>query len=407
MIAPQLWLEPFVGISVDLILYPLWFLVILSSGRLNEFFKFNKQDIFFVAFIAWIILSAAANPIHGLTTAYIVAYIKMFVLYRLIILSINSSDDIRKTASNLIFLAFVIAVEAIMHKYGDSGLGWAGQTLGWVDPSVLEAGGTGRTRWVGIFDGPGVFCVLFTTALPFVLRFLDKSSKFSSKFFGFLLLLVFLLAIWTTGSRGGFLGTLAIFGVYGMNRMKISFGSMIKIGALLVMVYVMAPSHLTAVKDQNKSAQHRVDMWVQGIEMVQQNPVFGIGQGNFQQYTGSLIAHNSAIEIMGEKGLPGLFFWIAMIYLAFKSIYLILQITQDAAYISILTAISISMIGYIVSSMFVTLEYETFYFLLALPRALVRHHKIDIEFNKKDFKIVSATVIVFFIALKAFVMLYY
>jgi len=407
MIAPQLWLEPFVGISVDLILYPLWFLVILFSGRLNEFFKFNKQDIFFVAFIAWIIISTLANPIHELATSWIVAYIKMFILYRLIVLSINNKDDIRKTASSLIFLAFVIAVEAIMHKYGDSGLGWAGQTLGWVDQSVTEAGGTGRTRWVGIFDGPGVFCVLFTTALPFVMRFLDKTSKPSMKFYGFLLLLVFLLAIWTTGSRGGFLGTLAIFGVYGMNRMKISFGSMMKIGALLMVVYVMAPSHLTAVKDQNKSAQHRVDMWIQGIEMVQQNPLFGIGKGNFKRYSGSLIAHNSAIEIMGEHGLPGIFFWVAMIYLAFKSIYLILQTTEDAAYISILTAISISIIGYIVSSMFVTLEYETFYFLLALPRALVRHHNIDIEFKKKDFKIVSALVIGFFIALKSFVMLYY
>jgi len=249
--------------------------------------------------------------------------------------------------------------------------------------------------------------VLFTTVLPFILRYLDPHTKKTTKFAGIILLSILLFAIWTTGSRGGFLASMAIFGAYGMNRMKISFFTMIKIGTFLVVIFVMAPSHLTSVKDQNKSAQHRVDMWVEGIEMVQQNPVFGIGKGNFANYTGTLIAHNSAIEIMGELGIPGLFFWVGTIFLAFKSLYLLIKSSSDPNFISLMTALSISLIGYIVSSMFVTLEYESWYFLLALPRAVIKYKKIDLDFNAKDFRMIMGLMLIFFMILKAFVILYY
>lgn len=46
-IAPQLWIEPFVGLRVDLILYPIWMVYLTLAGRINKFFDFNIQDAFF------------------------------------------------------------------------------------------------------------------------------------------------------------------------------------------------------------------------------------------------------------------------------------------------------------------------------------------------------------------------
>ncbi len=407
IIAPQLWIEPFVDMRVDMFIYPFWMLIILIKGRLNEFFEFNKQDLFFFGMILWIILSALANPRTDMTNQLITEYIKMFVLYRLVILSIDSDDDFKAVIKYIIVLTYIIVIEALQHKYSPDGIGWAGQTLGWVDQSVLDAGGTGRTRWINIFDGPGVFCVLFTIALPFVLRFLDKHYSFFIKIMAIILLIPLLWAIWTTGSRGGFLATLSIFAVYGLIKMQVSFMTMMKVGGFLVIAYMLAPSHLTSIRDDNKSAQHRVDMWIEGIEMIEQNPLFGIGKGNFAPYTGKLIAHNSAIEIMGETGGPGFFLWIGILYLAFKSIYLLHKSTDDKRYISLLNALTITFIGYIVSSMFVTLEYETLYFLLALPRALIQNKKIDIDFNRKDFYNIAGMMFGFYITLKAFVIMYY
>ena len=82
----------------------------------------------------------------------------------------------------------------------------------------------------------------------------------------------------------------------------------------------LAPAYLTRIDDPEKSSYHRIEMWSEGIEMIKQNPVFGIGRGNFKSYTSKLIAHSSPIEIMGETGLPGFLAWIGLIYFSFKSL---------------------------------------------------------------------------------------
>ena len=405
-IAPQLWIEPFVGLRVDLFIYPLWMLVLLTNGKFNDIFRLNKQDLMFLFFIGWVILSSVFNTENASTTTIIFEYVKWFFLYRMVSLTIEGDEAFIKTVHKMIFIIFIIAIEAIQHKYfSPDGIGWAGQTLGWVDQSVIDAGGTGRTRWINIFDGPGVFVVMFTLILPFLLQFQDKVFSLKIRFFSLFLIIPVLLAIWTTGSRGGFLATLAIFALYGLTRMNISTTRAIKIGALLSMVYMLAPSYLTSTHDAENSAQHRVDMWMEGIEMVQQNPLFGIGSGNFAEYTGLLIAHNSAIEIMGETGFPGLFFWVANLYLAFKTIFIAIKNTSNNRVKSYYKGLAICIAGYIVNSMFVTLEYETLYFILAMARSFDKDN--ELEFTQTDVKRVLFIVIGFFIALRIFVKLYY
>lgn len=404
-ISPQLWIEPFVGLRTDIIVYPLWFFALILNGKINQFFRFNKQDTMFLLFILWTFLTVLANSKNIYTQQTIVDYIKWFVLYRMISLTVDSDETFRSGIIKLIFIVYIIVIEAIQHKYSADGIGWAGQSLAWVDASVLKAGGTGRTRWINIFDGPGVFCVMFTLILPFLLQYLDKGYSKKTKLFALILLGPLLLAIWTSGSRGGFLATLAIFGAYGLSKMHIKMSSMIKVGAFLMIVFMMAPGYMTSIRDKEKSAQHRVDMWIEGIEMVQQNPLFGIGPGNFAGYTGSLIAHNSAIQIMGERGMPGLFFWIALLYLAFKTTINAMQ-SADRRMRSYYKGLILCLIGYIASSMFVTLEYETLYFILGFSRALDKSDS-PVEFNIKDIQRVGMISIGFFIILKIFVQLYY
>ena len=57
-IAPQLWIEPFVDVRVDLFIYPVWFMLLILKGKINELFTFNKQDYFFIIFVIWLIISA-------------------------------------------------------------------------------------------------------------------------------------------------------------------------------------------------------------------------------------------------------------------------------------------------------------------------------------------------------------
>ena len=406
-IAPQLWIEPFVNMRVDLFIYPAWLVYLAFSGRINKFFEYNKQDILFILFVVWLIGSAVINDGNANTKDIIVNYIKWFVLYKMVAATVQDNEAFIKTIHKLILIVFVIVIEAIQHKLSADGIGWAGQTLAWVDQSVTDAGGTGRTRWINIFDGPGVFCVMFTLILPFIVIRQDNAFSKTEKLVAYCLMVPLLYAIWTTGSRGGFLATLVIFASYTLSRLNISFNAMLRIGIFLSVVFMLAPSHLTTMRDSNKSAQHRVDMWVEGIEMVQQNPVLGIGRGNFSHYTGSLIAHNSSIEIMGELGLPGLYLWIALIYMAFKTIMHKLATEPDQRIKSYYRGLIICIVGYLANSMFVTLEYETFYFILAMARSLDSNNDEKLLFDGKDMLRVFYILVGFFATIKIFVQLYY
>ncbi|MGD8420389.1 MAG: O-antigen ligase family protein [Gammaproteobacteria bacterium] len=369
--------------------------------------KFNVQDAFFLLMIFWIFVTTAANDTNSLTTKILVDYVKWFLLYRLTAATLATDDGIIKATRPMIFLVFIIVIESIQHHFDPIGIGWAGQPLGWVDQSVLDAGGVGRTQWINIFDGPGVFCVMFTLILPFILIKFDQVFTAKQRIFAAILLLPLLIAIWFTGSRGGFLATLAIIGAYTMSRLKISFYTMMRAGVLLVIIYAMAPTYLTEIKDENRSAQHRVDMWQEGMEMVEQNPVFGIGKGNFRIYTGRLIAHNSFIEIMGETGAIGVIFWLGLLYLSFKTIYLYMQLEEDPVRLSYARGLSLCLIGYLASSFFVTLEYETLYFILGFTRSMSLNKNIDLGYKLKDFRNIVLILLGLYLMLKIFIRLYY
>jgi len=413
IIAPQLWIEPFKGIRTDLYIYPAWMAYLVLSGKLKNF-EFTETDKYFALMVVWIVITTFVNEQNARSMEIIQNYVKWFVLFKLISMTVIDSAGVRKTAKVLIILGIVMSIEGIQHKLSPDGIGWAGQSLGWVDPSVLKAGGTGRTEWINIFDGPGVFCVIYTMVLPFVLAYLGKPYKTLVRIIAFGVVALLLLATFYTGSRGGFLATLAVFGFFLANKFKISAMRVATIGGILFVAFMLAPAYLTSLKDSNRSAQHRVDMWMEGVEMVQQNPVFGIGKGNFAIYTGRLIAHNSSIEIMGELGLPGFFFWLALIYASLKSLFKAYAESEDEQERSIILGLGISIAGYLMSSMFVTLEYETFYFLLALCAPYVKRvtgvatnqSRVTILVTK-DYYRIFGIMIGWIILLKIFFRLYY
>lgn len=404
-IAPQLWVEPFVDLRVDFYVYPAWLLAVFFAREKNPL-TLTALDKFFLLMLSWMILSMAVNGFNERSTDIIVNYTKWFVLFKLVSMTVTSADRLRAVALMLVFFGLVLALEGIEHKTSESGLGWAGQTLGWIDPEAAAAGEPGRTRWVNIFDGPGVFCVVYTIALPFLMQYLVSPFGGGARLLGAGSLGMLLVAIYFTGSRGGFLTTLAVFAFFVAVRYKVSLVKIAFVSSVISAAFMLAPSYITTLDDPSKSSKHRVEMWIEGVEMVQQNPLFGVGKGNFLQYTGKLIAHNSSIEIMGETGLPGLFFWIGLLYMALKNVLYYVRECENERDKAYATALGLSVLGYIASSMFVTLEYETLYFLLGLCAALGFRLKQPNLFTERDFWTISTMTVGWAILIKVFVMLY-
>ncbi|MBI3372851.1 MAG: O-antigen ligase family protein [Betaproteobacteria bacterium] len=406
-IAPQLWVEPFVGAPVDFFLYPAWLGYCLFTGRFAQLFHLDIQDRFFLLMLVWIVLSMALKGWTDNSPQILQNYAKWFLMYRLTIVTVGDVKRLRKVAVLLLFFALVLVVEGIQHMHSPDRLGWAGQTFGWVDESAAQIGLDKRTRWINIFDGPGVFCVAYTIALPFALYYTGAPFGWLTRILGMTLVAPLLLGIYYTGARGGYLTAIAIIGLFVALKRGISLKRLVLGGLLGFVILMLAPGYVTSTSDSHHSAQHRVDMWVQGLEMARFNPVLGVGKGNFKSYSGSLIAHNSAIEVMGETGFIGLFLWIGMIYMAFKEMLFFQQQPSidpvDRAYVG---AIGLSIVGYLVSAMFVTLEYETFYMLLAMSAVVGRALPQPAPFSRRDAFIICVFMGFFFTLIKIFAMTY-
>ena len=407
IIAPQLWVPGFINLPTDFIGYPLLFISAVMSGRLVKVLRFGIHEWLMFTFVAWTILSSLFNGFTPNSLDFLIFYFKAFVLFKLVTASMEGSyARVRTFVRILTVLVIILGVEVMFHRFSADGRGWAGQTFSWIDPEVLAAGGKGRARWIGVFDGPGVFCVLFTIVIPFLLVQVGKGYAVGTRTVAAVALALMLVATYFIGSRGGMVATLAIFGIYFLVKSKLSFRAMVACGALGGAVLLFAPSHLTTVRDSQNSTQYRVEMWAEGLEMMKHNPVFGIGRGNFKKYTSKLIAHNSAVEIGGETGLVGLFLYFGLIYFCIKSaLHARKQFTEPHDKDFCLAAV-LAVVGYLISMMFVTLEYETFYLLLAMCAALGRCVPEPLQATKRDYKIVGISVIVFVVIVQIFVIGY-
>lgn len=407
MIAPQLWLEPFVGWRTDVMLYPMWLLYLVVSGRALDLVRFRSQDWLMLGFMSWMFLSMSMNKPSPWVQLVLISYPKWFVLYRFVVATLPSLARVRTAMMILLFFGMVLTVEGLQHAFSDDGRGWAGQDFAWMDDQAAAAGLAGRTRWVNIFDGPGVFCVVYTITLPVALVMTMPPFGMITRISAMVMTAMLLAATYYTGSRGGFLATVGVFGLFMLTRIRITPPRVALAGAVLGAAILLAPSHLTSTSDSHGSAQHRVSMWGQGIEMISQNPLFGIGRGNFAPYTGSLIAHNSGIEIMGETGFPGIFMWLGMLYMCYRNLFAAYKGLEDPKARAFMIAAGLSLAGYMFSSLFVTLEYETMYFLMGVCAAAGRHAKVPPPFRLKDAMLIGGLVVAFFLVVKSFVMLYF
>jgi O-antigen ligase len=407
IIAPQLWIPPFVGVPVDFLTYPLLILACAVGGRIPNLLRFGAIELLMLALVLWIAVSAVFNGLTGPSIEHVIFYFKALVLFKLVLALLEGElARVRSFVKIFSVLVFILCAEVLYHRFSPNGTGWAGQSFSWIDPSVLAAGGKGRARWIGIFDGPGVFCVLFTIVLPFVLVRVGKIYGFMTRVVSLAMLGLLMIVTYFIGSRGGMVATLAIGGLYLLIKSGLSLRAMIACGAVGMAVLTFAPSHLTTVRDSQNSTQYRVEMWAEGIEMMKHNPLFGIGRGNFKEYSGKLIAHNSAIEIGGETGIIGLFIYACLVYFCAKSCLHARAHLTDPKDKEFAFAALLSLMGYVVSAMFVTLEYETFYLLLAMCAALGRSVPEPLPITRRDFQIMGGGVLGFLVLMQIFVIGY-
>ena len=266
----------------------------------------------------------------------------------------------------------------------------------------FRVGADGRLGSLVYYDAND-FALVMVVTVPFAVYIMKYGPGGFRRAMGLLALGLITLAVVKSGSRGGFIGMIAVLLYILLRYRAIPSSTRLFVAVAGVLLAVLIGSdryweqmstilHPTA--DYNwTDPQGRREVWKRGMTYVKNNPVLGLGVGAYPIAEGTVsdvgqarasagqgfkwsVAHNSFLETAAELGIPGLILFVGLFLVSFRilrrvrpgSIYGPGVSKQETALSQMLIG---ALFGFALSGIFVSAEYFSYlYFLLGLVIAL-------------------------------------
>jgi len=338
-------------------------------GRTKRTYKdFPKEAKLLLVLTGLLYVSGFLSPIwQGGAVSRAIDYSKVFVCWSLIFLLTTTFDRLRR----IIFIqaASVALICAV---------------------SIIKGHGHPRLEGVigGIYGNPNDLAFAIVLSLPFALAFLVTTKNALAKAVWLAGMLTMMAALFMTASRAGFIDliimgmvTLWHFGVRGMRLYLI-------VAAGFVSVLLMAVAGgklydrfaaLSGESDTEESAygsyEARKYLMLRALDGIENNPVFGIGMGNFISY--SLIwhqVHMTYLQVCVEGGIPALILYLMFFGRGFRNLRLLRKTKNlDEHTVLFVGALHSSLVGFVVGALFAPEAYQFFpYFAVAFTATLLQ-----------------------------------
>jgi probable O-glycosylation ligase (exosortase A-associated) len=286
----------------------------------------------------------------------------------------------------IVFLSLIHCVDD-QEKYKRLVTLWLGIHLFLAIVGIVKKG----TGVGGFLADENDFCLAMNMVIPFsFFLFLYSSGK--KRMYYISLTCLFLFVIILTGSRGGFVGLLAI-SAYCWLRSKRKLLTLLAICILVVFAVLVAPrtywdriQSITEEGTSEGSGEERIYTWDIAWHMFLDNPIMGVGQGNFPwvfkkyefKVTGSdeplhgrsragRAAHSIYFTLLPELGIIGTCIFLGMIIYTFKDLKAIRARLSNRKhpvpkplsdkYLSYVMALEGALISYLISGAFISALY--------------------------------------------------
>ncbi len=267
----------------------------------------------------------------------------------------------------------------------------------------FSVGADGRLGSLVFYDGNDIGMLLVCT-LPLCIYFARHARNSVYRVLSLGIALLFMLTIAKTGSRGAFLGLLAV-GTYVLFNFRtiqpsIRFGvvgvcATLLIGVASTTYWSHMETILNPTTDYNwvgNDDQGRMSIWKRGLDYAEERPLTGVGIASFniaegtisplarrQEYAKGLkwsSPHNSFVQVLAEMGLPGIVLFIAMLIAGFRSASRLARSSihrsaEGRRYGELARAHVAALAGYAVAGFFLSQAYAPYlYFVLGMIIAL-------------------------------------
>jgi putative inorganic carbon (hco3(-)) transporter len=363
LVRPQDWFGPLMGFPTGYVLTLLMFLTGFTVYlRDRQFFSIPHNRLV-PLYVLVIFIATWHGTQFGQGLDEATNFAKRALAFFGIVWLVNTPERVRFTLSSYLVLAVFLAFQAILQA--QNGVSWGGATL---MPGYEEI----RVRWHGDWDGPNVFAILFIISFAIALERVFGPYGVAARIFGAVVGGLSLVSIFFTNSRGAVLAVLALTAYYFKDRFSKPVALVLAVGTALA-VTVFGPSRMSEVNTNEASAHERTWLWEQGLQLLRDNPVFGIGRAMFSKRVDlGLIAHNNYVQNFAELGLPGFFIFISLLWFSLKAGLILarLKSPEHAWAASFGRTILGIFIGYAIATFFVVMELDLLYFMMGLCMAI-------------------------------------
>ncbi len=265
----------------------------------------------------------------------------------------------------------------------------------------------GRLGDLIYYDANGLGLILVCT-LPMAEWYALHSSYIASRVAAVGTIGILLSTIVKTGSRGAFLGLVAVvaYGIFANRsapiRRRLTLGilaSVMLLGTAGTQYWTNMTTILHPTQDYNwvgNDDEGRMSVWTRGIGYMLGHPLTGVGAGAFPVAEGTIsplasrqdydvglkwsAAHNSFVQVGAELGIPGLILFIALLVTALGRARQAVEMARgigDERAASMADALAASIVGFMVSGFFLSEGYGAYIYsvlgiVIGLHSALLR-----------------------------------
>lgn len=380
------------GYTVSRLAGPLAILVLILRLALGgSKAPFPRKEIFYAvgAYSIWALASGLWSVNLGSSfeqggTVYALAALALSIAYMLAMATIvDSVERLRHVVITIWTMSVIVGVIGISQFHG------------------------AEPRAVGLSGDPNFFAALQVICLPIGAVLATQARSAGVRRVVLLGLAVTVGSIFTSVSRGGLIGLVAVLLLLMMQPARTFFRTRARKSAfmvvaiagaavLLVVSFGALSARTESLSNSGSSGSGRAYLWSAAIVAFDEHPALGLGFGAFASQSNALLrrtpgvdfrqyklrpegqpVHNSYLESFTELGVLGGLLFVGLLVSAAISLQWAakraLVVGEDMFLVALARALQLSLVGFAVTSFFLSAEtHRTLWVLLGLSLALTR-----------------------------------
>ena len=308
-----------------------------------------------------------------------VMFAKVVIYYLLLVANVNSEARIKTFLRWLLVLIALLAAIALLTAH---------HIIQLPDVRVLLESQYDRTtgrmvvitrlQATGIFHDPNDLAMILVTGAAVAICFAANPALGMRRILLLPLVGLFGYAIYRTQSRGGLLALMAalaslLHARWGWKRTALA--AAVALPLLLAASKGRMMSYADAMDSKEGTAQARLQLWSDGLQLLKQQPVFGIGEGNYGKNAGQ-VAHNSFLHAFTELGFFGGPLFLGAFLAGFMMLYRLRgeeALAENSELARLLPYVTAMLVGFAVSMFSLSQNYTVpTYMMLGLVTAYIQ-----------------------------------